>query len=57
MNIGSILSKLSTDTKCIVNKLVKTHKKLAKCDNAITFNGLCLKEDLLPTFCDIQGNF
>ena len=54
MNIGSILCNLSNDLKRTVNKLIKTHKKLAQCDNAITFNGLCLKEDLLPTFSNVK---
>ena len=31
MNIGSILCNLSNDLKRTVNKLIKTHKKLAQC--------------------------
>ena len=54
MNIGSLLHNLPNDWKSKVNKLIKTHKKLAQCDNAITFNGLCLKEDLLPAFTNIK---
>ena len=53
MNLGDILSHLPSNVRQTTNKLIKTHKKLAKCDNAVIFNGLCLKEDILPNFSDI----
>ena len=50
MNLGDILPQLPNNVRQTTNKLTKTHKKLAKCDNAVVFNGLCLKEDILPNF-------
>ena len=54
MNLGDILSHLPSNVRQTTNKLIKTHKKLAKCDNAVIFNGLCLKEDILPNFSNIK---
>jgi len=53
MNFTELIVNLSDYSRKTVNKIIKTQSKLSKCENAITFNGLCLKEDLLPKFTNI----
>ena len=50
MNFNELLYSFTDSLRKTVNKIIKTNSKLAKCENAILFNGLCLKEDILPKF-------
>ncbi|XP_043202156.1 uncharacterized protein LOC122370546 isoform X2 [Amphibalanus amphitrite] len=54
MNFADLIHRIDENSKKIVNKIIKTQTKLSKCESAITFNGLCLKEDLLPKFTNIR---
>ena len=54
MSFNEILINLNNNLRKTVNKIIKTQNKLSKCENAVTFNGLCLKEDLLPKFTNIK---
>ena len=54
MNFNDIIHTLNDNLRKTVNKIVKTQTKLSKCESAITFNGLCIKEDLLPKFTNIR---
>ena len=44
MNFNDIIHTLNDNLRKTVNKIVKTQTKLSKCESAITFNGLCIKE-------------
>ena len=53
MTTYNFFNSLSNNVKQIVNKIQKTTKKLINCKHAIEFNGLCLKEDILPKYTNI----
>lgn len=54
MNFAELIRNIDEDSRKTVNKIIKAQTKLSKCESAITFNGLCLKEDLLPKFTNIR---
>ena len=44
MNFTDLIQTVNDNVRKTVNKIIKTQTKLSKCESAITFNGLCLKE-------------
>ena len=54
MPLGQLLFNLTDEWKRHVRKIEKLNRKLSKAQNAVIFNGHCLKEDILPKYTNLK---
>ena len=50
MSYGEILFNLAPNTKTLLRKKENIMKKIINCESAITFNEICIRENLLPIY-------
>ena len=52
--IGSLLQQLRNDEKKLIRDIENVHKKICNAQCAITFNNVCLRENILPGYTNIR---
>ena len=53
-NFGSLLHQVSPNTRRLVRNIEQTNNKIINCEVAISFNLVCLKEDILPGYTNLK---
>ena len=53
-NFGEVLFHYSVEQKKILRKIENLNKKIINAENAVIFNSVCIKENLLPTYTNIR---
>ena len=56
MDYMNLLQKIPNQVKNLYRKLENYHQKLIKNEWSITFNKVCLKENMMPTFTNLNLN-
>ena len=52
-SFGQLLYKVSAEQRELVRLLENDSKKLNNAENAVAFNDICIRENLLPKYCNI----
>ena len=52
-SFGQLLFSLTSDQRSTIRRLENESKKLNNAKHAVVFNELCIRENLLPKYCNI----
>lgn len=54
MNFGQLLYSLPNDKKKLARQIEKVNNKINKAKTSLVFNKMCIQENLLPTYTNIN---